>query len=80
MDRIPSLFMTETRPISFCTSHSLTHEKASPLVDCMAAMLDMRRPEDLTRAPLRPDSVRKLAKGLYNVRVRSRPISRIGAD
>ena len=40
-----------------------------PLIDTMAAMLDMRRPDDLTRGPLRPDAVRRLAKALYNVRV-----------
>ena len=35
----------------------------------MAAMLDMRNVGDLTRGPLRPDAIRRLAKGLYNVRV-----------
>ncbi|GAX75594.1 hypothetical protein CEUSTIGMA_g3038.t1 [Chlamydomonas eustigma] len=43
--------------------------RATPLVDSMAAMLDMRRPDDLSRGPLRPDALRKLAKGLYNVKV-----------
>jgi hypothetical protein len=33
--------------------------------------MDMRRPDDLSRGPLRPDALRKLAKGLYNVKVRS---------
>ena len=44
--------------------------QAMPLVDCMASLLDMRRPDDLTRSPMRPGQVRRLAKGLYNVRVR----------
>ena len=49
--------------------YSLPPTQAMPLIDTMAAMLDMRRPDDLTRGPLRPDAVRRLAKALYNVRV-----------
>ena len=40
-----------------------------PLIDTMAAMLHMMRPDDLTRGQLCPDAVCRLAKVLYNVRV-----------
>ena len=35
----------------------------------MSQMLDMRRPDDLLKGPLRPDAIRRLAKSLYHVRV-----------
>ena len=65
------MYADESPPSTWIVSPPPRHPpcQAIPLVDCMAAMLDMRNVGDLTRGPLRPDSIRRLAKGLYNVRV-----------